>query len=138
MKAISLWQPWASLWCSPAKRHETRKFSTKHRGWIAVHAAKHEASVDADVHQVALDHFESVVDLPRGAIVGCVYLVGCYRVDDLMPHELGQADRICGDWRSGRFAWRRSEFVLLPRAIPYRGQQGWFEVPDEHFERYLK
>src|SRR5581483_10298670 len=40
MKAISLWQPWASLWLTDAKIHETRHWPTSHRGWLLVHAAK--------------------------------------------------------------------------------------------------
>ena len=41
MKAISLWQPWASLWCSRRKVHETRHWRCSHRGWPLVHAGKH-------------------------------------------------------------------------------------------------
>jgi activating signal cointegrator 1 len=40
MKAISLWQPWASLWFTDSKIHETRHWSTRHRGPLYVHAAK--------------------------------------------------------------------------------------------------
>lgn len=35
MKAISLWQPWASLWMAGRKRFETRHWETKHRGALA-------------------------------------------------------------------------------------------------------
>jgi|GEM_PF-3021257 len=37
--AISVRQPWASLITSGAKTIETRPKPTKHRGWIAIHAA---------------------------------------------------------------------------------------------------
>jgi len=40
MKAITLYQPWASLLAIGPKKHETRSWKTKHRGWIAIHAAK--------------------------------------------------------------------------------------------------
>lgn len=40
MKAISLWQPWASLWLTPRKIHETRPRRWNHSGWLAVHASK--------------------------------------------------------------------------------------------------
>jgi hypothetical protein len=46
MKAISLWQPWASLWVSGRKIHETRSWRTRHRGWLAVHAARR---IEADL-----------------------------------------------------------------------------------------
>jgi len=37
--ALSLWQPWASLWLGP-KVHETRGWSTRYRGLLYVHAVK--------------------------------------------------------------------------------------------------
>ena len=48
MKAISLWQPWGSLWLSPAKRHETRHWQTRHRGKLLVHAAKKLVECDEE------------------------------------------------------------------------------------------
>lgn len=40
MKAISLWQPWASAIAVGAKRVETRSWATNYRGPLAIHAAK--------------------------------------------------------------------------------------------------
>lgn len=39
MKAISLWQPWASLVALGVKTIETRSWSTKYRGPLTIHAA---------------------------------------------------------------------------------------------------
>lgn len=39
MKAITIWQPWASLIACGAKKYETRGWPTKYRGPIAIHAA---------------------------------------------------------------------------------------------------
>lgn len=39
MKAITLWQPWASLVAVGLKRAETRGWSTRYRGPLAIHAA---------------------------------------------------------------------------------------------------
>lgn len=39
MKAITLWQPWASLIALGAKTIETRSWQTSYRGPIAIHAA---------------------------------------------------------------------------------------------------
>ncbi|RYX84273.1 ASCH domain-containing protein [bacterium] len=46
MKAISLWQPWASLIAIGAKRVETRGWSTSYRGPLAIHAAKNTSQLD--------------------------------------------------------------------------------------------
>lgn len=40
MKALTIWQPWASLLACGAKQYETRSWATSYRGPIAIHAAK--------------------------------------------------------------------------------------------------
>lgn len=40
MKAITLWQPWASLIACGAKTIETRSWGTPYRGPLAIHASK--------------------------------------------------------------------------------------------------
>jgi hypothetical protein len=39
MKALTLWQPWATLVAIGAKKVETRCWSKKYRGELAIHAA---------------------------------------------------------------------------------------------------
>lgn len=134
MKAISLWQPWASLWLSPAKVHETRGWATRHRGPLAVHAAKQMmVDVSPDLEALLLDEFGGhwAMDLPRGAIIGVVTLTDCIQIDYAAKIAADGDDLACGDWTKGRFAWRRHGFRLLPEPVPYRGQQGLFDVPDE-------
>jgi len=70
-------------------------------------------------------------DLPTGALIGTVKLVDC--LPTRLPFGDAAAngdDRECGDFSPGRFAWRRDEFRLFERPIPYRGAQGIFNVPD--------
>ena len=141
MKAISLWQPWASLWLSDAKVHETRAWSTPVRGTIAVHAAKKVLRLD-ELSQDLLDvihvTFGGSFQPPRGAIIGTVDIVDCYPTMRSRLHEAERldrawspSDRICGNWEPGRFAFKRNRFRRFDRPIPYVGRQGWFNVPDE-------
>lgn len=144
MKAISLWQPWASLWCSPAKVHETRHWPTRHRGPLLVHAAKRPIDdTDDEVHTICVKLFGAGyrAELPRGALLGVVRIITCRPTQ---PGWIGMGappgaakdgaanedDRACGDWSDGRFAWRRDHFRLFDPPIPWRGSQGFFDVPD--------
>jgi activating signal cointegrator 1 len=134
MKAVSLWQPWASLWVSERKEHETRHWATSHRGWILVHAAKRiEFDHDPRLSEILDDEFGPHwgLELPRGALIGMVDLVTC-RETELMPfgHEKTD-DYCCGNFEPRRFAWRRRAFRKFDQPIPYRGAQGIFNVPDE-------
>lgn len=51
MKAISLWQPWATLWVLQIKRNETRSWAFPHwyTGSVAIHAAKKKINIYADL-----------------------------------------------------------------------------------------
>lgn len=88
MKAITVWQPWASLLASGRKKYETRSWATSYRSPIAIHAAKRPVrqTIDALVADrgagwLTLDYFDSLFmrpgelnQLPTGAIVGTAIL----------------------------------------------------------------
>ena len=137
MKAISLWQPWASLWCSKRKVHETRHWRCSHRGWLLVHAAKRfEKAFDLDdpLRLILDDEFGGhwAKELPTGALIGMVNVVDCLPTQTLFGDAAASDDdRECGDFAPGRFAWKRDEFRLFDQPIPYRGAQGIFNVPDD-------
>ncbi len=143
MKAISLWQPWASLWCSKRKVHETRRWRCSHRGWLLVHAAKRfETDFDRDDRlRLILDHEfggEWTNDLPTGALIGMVNVVDCRPTQTLYGDTAASDDdRECGDFGPSRFAWKRDEFRLFDQPIPYRGRQGFFNVRADPILGYI-
>lgn len=139
MRAISLWQPWASLWLSPAKVHETRHWPIM-KNWVTevpfqllVHAAKKKISDDLDLDLQGCLRFQFGMNwrenMPMGMIIGLVTVESCLRMDQTRP--ISCDDRVCGDWSPGRFAWRRGEYRVFKTPIPYRGRQGLFTIPDE-------
>ena len=135
MKAISLWQPWASLWCSKRKVHETRHWRCSHRGWLLVHAAKRfETDLDDRLRAILDDEFgcDWTRDLPTGALIGMVNVVDCLPTQTFSGDTAANGDdRACGNFAPGRFAWKRDEFRLFDQPIPYRGAQGIFNVPED-------
>lgn len=138
LKAISMWQPWGSLWLSPNKRHETRHWATTHRGPLLVHAAKKFIKdIDGKLGDILDSEFGNHwgVDLPSGALIGLVNLVAVvptetlYASGNLTDDE--EIDLACGDFSPGRFAWRRGVYRRFKEPIPYRGHQSIFSVPYE-------
>lgn len=148
MKCISLWQPWATLWVNGIKVHETRHWRTNVRGTVLVHAAKHK---DGDAREFWtdwvgnpewMDWWDSGVwplfdELPFGAIIGTVDITDCLSTTDVYdPHdEPGDDPRTprdywLGDYSPGRFAWRAKDPVLFNDPVPWKGSQGFFEVPE--------
>jgi len=137
LKAISIWQPWASLWLSPNKLDETRHWATSHRGPLLVHAAKKFIKdIDGRLGDILDSEFGGHWgrDLPTGAIVGMVNLVKILPTETLYRDrsKLTEDDEInikCGDFSDGRYAWRRGVYRRFPQPIPYRGRQSMFSVP---------
>lgn len=131
MRAISLWQPYASLWLSTAKAHETRHWATDYRGPLAVHAAKRMDRVSQYVNDICVRQFGSrwQFDLPRGAVIGTLELIDCVSTNNL--RAVDPEDYACGNFAAGRYGWKRGAFHVLPHSIPFIGRQGFFNVPDD-------
>jgi hypothetical protein len=139
IKAISLWQPWATLIARGLKRHETRSWPSSHRGIVAIHAAK---TIDMAGAPAALCHagigsgwWE---DCPRGAIVAIARLRRCVSTDDVFQ-DLTRADEASGNYQAGRFAWELADVRPLDHAIPALGRQGLFNwSPPEDLDARLR
>lgn len=138
MKAISLWQPWATLIALEAKRIETRHWQAP--AWlsgqrIAIHAAKRESELWLCGEDYFADALNCTADeLPLGAIV-CTAMLD--RSVPMTFEGIAQLVRQCpaehafGNYAVGRYAWIFRDVVSMPEPVPFRGRQGIFDVPDE-------
>lgn len=130
MKAISLWQPWATGMALGLKRVETRSWWTKHRGLLAIHAAQRE---DKDATARLLGGRRVVA----GAVVAIVDLIDCIEMTPMDVRLVDAAEKEWGDWRAGRFAWKTRLIVALEPAVTWPGHQGlwdWEPPPDIEIE----
>ncbi len=103
MKALPLWQPWATLVALGAKRIETRSWPAPR--WvlgerIAIHATKTEA------HLWICD-------------------------EEPFREQRSAHERAFGDYTPGRFAWELRDVEPVAPIVPFTGRQGIFDVPDE-------
>jgi len=86
MKAITIWQPWASLLACGAKQYETRSWAASYRGPIAIHAAKKDVLDALALIQVpvALEMKRLIgvewKDLPTGAVIATAELVNVWHI----------------------------------------------------------
>jgi hypothetical protein len=134
MKAISLWQPHASLWLTDRKIHETRPRRWNHSGWLAVHAAKRIVTdrweLGDELVAILEVEFGSgwATSLPCGGVIGAINMVSCLPMTETVPAHAD--DERCGNWAPGRYALRRTDVIKLREKIPFRGQQTLFALPD--------
>lgn len=158
MRAISLWQPWATAVALGSKRIETRHWATAYRGPLAIHAAKRMVRSE-------LQHYRShwnwtgamrgagwsfgkdaapIDALPFGTIVAVCDLIDCRPTDSFTQAELDTPERHpedidayswtqrqMGNFDLGRFGWVLDNIRALPEPVPFRGGQSFFTVPDE-------
>lgn len=105
IKAISLYQPWASMIASGTKTIETRKWATSYRGDLLICSTK-----------------KPVINGLRCGVALCIVeIYGC--VPFIKRHE----PRACCDVYPGAYAWLlRNIRKIEPFAV--RGSQGFFEV----------
>lgn len=132
MKALTLHQPWASLWLTTRKVHETRAWRTHHRGELAVHAGSHPiaARLPPRLEEICADAFGERWrdELMMGAIIGVVNLVDCYSTLDKGPTD--PDDFACGDFSADRWLWKRGQFLSLARPLIINGKQGLWNGPE--------
>ena len=133
-KALSMWQPWASLYGLGFKGFETRGWATNYRGPIYIHAAKKSLvetldGLPAEVVDLIGDLLPFIPEnYPKGCLIARGELVACHKMTREFMRDITDVERMLGDWRLGRFAWEIRGLKMLPEPIPYRGAQGLFNV----------
>lgn len=98
MKALSLWQPWASLVAIGAKGIDTRGWATRYRGPLAIHAAARKCDtkdIPAPTVHAMIQILRPVTEklartamylplelLPRGCVIATCTLAECCRIGE--------------------------------------------------------
>jgi hypothetical protein len=148
VKALSLWQPWASLIPLGTKTIETRSWSTRYRGPLAIHAAKHAETGDLGSFKVEddtprgsskqyllrADWMSWPYRLPLGAVVATCELVDvvpmvdladdrsggedCHLITDF-PEEGTLAHQVGGLWIIGYGPWNKGKPIRVEDQRPY-------------------
>ena len=147
MKALTLWQPWASLVAMGYKQIETRCWSTKYRGELAIHSAanlpakwlgasRHQPEFRnelADILNCRRDcdersglHVDDAVRaLPRGKVLCIVRLSDIIETGtvDTDPEIIGERERMFGNYELGRYAWYLDMCHVFEEPIPAKGNR---------------
>ncbi len=118
MKAITLGQPSATLVAIGAKRAETRSWSTRYRGPIAIYADSDPAWLDSILGSAPGTRFFNRVRLvleryglhrqdqfPLGAVVATALLADCLLITDALVDAQDEDEVALDFWVPGRFAF---------------------------------
>jgi hypothetical protein len=145
IRALTIWQPWATLIAIGAKPFETRSWATHYRGRLAIHASIDRRGLALCRGEAAIEHALSVAgftlcqgcrrglcsgadSVPLGCIVAVAELDQCWPTEAIIAD--GLADPF-GDYSAGRFAWRLHRPEALDEPVPCKGRQGlWTPCPE--------
>ncbi len=143
MKAITLYQPWATLVAIDAKKIETRSWYTKYRGPLAIHAStnKRFAKMTSKDYICGNEPFCSVLEeackesfglwaiwdfMPFGAVIAICDLEECWKIDS-GPLLISKQEKAFGDYTPGRFMWMLENTNKLDYPILIKGKMGLWE-----------
>jgi activating signal cointegrator 1 len=141
VKAISLWQPWATFVALGLKKFETRSWSTPYRGPLLIHAAKRPMTgIEKELVHYLKDEYGDLcaclndAEFPLGALVASCQVFHCLESGkDFDPLEVDPLEYDLGNYEQGRFAWKLLNIKAI-KPIPFKGSQGFFYVPDNLLE----
>lgn len=130
IRAISLYEPWATAVMVGAKTYETRSWPTNYRGDLLICAGKHcdvmVRQLLRDTRWIASIGKLQVADLHFGKAVAICELTDCILTDILTPSAYRDQKHL-GDYGSRRWAWQLENIRPLA-PTPVRGKQGLFWV----------
>jgi hypothetical protein len=122
MRALSICQPWAWAIVHGYKTVENRTWRPDYAGPLVIHASRSGRYLARpDLWEHLLPSLPPPADLPRGALVGVVTMTGCW------PLEAVAAD---DPFATGPWCFLLADARPLAAARPWRGQLGFFDVPD--------
>ncbi len=153
VRVISLWQPWAALIVSGAKKIETRSWYPRELRpgeRIAIHASKRWTEDERELCQddpffkrhLTLAARRGLWDFdqpPLGCIVGTAVYQGVRRTERAVGPWMAEAERVerglwlltdteraFGNYVHGRYGWLLSDPQPINPPVPLRGHQGIF------------
>jgi activating signal cointegrator 1 len=149
MKAISLHQPWASLMAVGAKKNETRgrRTYTYITGDVVICAAKQRKLPSVELcgwlweHRHLFGMFRDFDELWNGLPFGHALCVVTFL--DCVPSQVAvqsasEQEKLMGNYETGRFVWATGNLRKFKTPFPFRGFQGWFDVPDILVQKALQ
>jgi hypothetical protein len=161
VKALTIYQPWASFLIAGIKVDETRPRRTHFRGPVAIHAgAFRYRDLVAKLPYYDLQRLEEIAlafglgpiqDMPRGAVLGVSTLTDCglaicgpdgrravsWETSGKTRHIL-PCDLELGDYTVGRFAYKMVDPRQFVTPVRMGGQQGFWTIQGEDLVRVLK
>lgn len=138
MRALTLWEPWASLIALGVKRIETRPWRTAYEGTLLIHAGQRKMDPrewHPDLWKI-MDKITATGWTPRyGEAVCTAQLMGCVPFTDEDRFE--PLEEACGDFTPGRWGWLLRDVRGIRPGVKLTGERGLWTPPDIDLPFYV-
>ena len=127
IKAITLWQPWASFMALGLKENETRSWATQYRGPLAIHAAAKmpkRSDMSPEVWELAREKITGWHGWQLGKILCVVDLIKIMPTTAIIPFTNNKTEWMLGDYSPGRWVWITNMLKIFDEPIPIKDHQG--------------
>lgn len=147
MKALTLWEPWATLIALGYKQFETRPWSTSHRGDLLIHAAatrkyckfRDVVALCARAGLSIVQANEVAEALKPGHIVAAVRLGEITGTRTLLESgAISAQEEVFGDYGPDRYGWALHDVHRLKSPVPAKGMQQFWYPPEETVAAVLR
>jgi hypothetical protein len=142
LKALTLSQPWASLFSFGLKHWETRSYRTSYRGQVVICSSAEVSGIQcaeyiriAHHHHLNLDQFPWD-SLPRGYALAIANLTDCQLITPDLISQQSALELDCGHWPQGYYAWKLEDIQPID-PIPIKGKAGLWTFPSPELIRKI-
>lgn len=123
MKALTIWQPYAQAIAIGLKKFETRSWSTKYRGKIAIHTSVKPLSKERKLLAEKYD----IKNFSFGEIIVIADLTDCILMTENFIKSQPQSELDLGNWCIGNYAWKLENIQILTQPQKANGKQGLWD-----------
>ena len=145
MKALSIWNPFATLLVQGFKIFETRTWAPPKSviGQRIGIASTKTIKPDQRAYfrdEVFMEFYErlglplNIDELPHGYMLGTAVLDSVELMTEEFMDDVSEEEKQYGWWQEGFYAWRMTNPVAFDAPIPVKGAQGIYEWTQPHVE----
>jgi hypothetical protein len=133
IKGLTISQPFASLIADGEKWVENRTWSTRYRGWLAIHAGKGTQYLTKS----------ELAEYPTGCVIAVAMLVDCVSILKADPDEkIGNSSKTYGmlaehKHAEGPYMWVLDRVKKLSQPVQCNGAQGLWSIDKPLLEKIL-
>lgn len=124
VKAITIWEPYASAIANGLKKYETRTWKTNYRGKVAIHASIKKL----DTPRSDLAKSYKLSDLRFGQFVAIADLTDCVLMTKEFINSQTDQEKAFGNWNIGNYAWKLENIQIIDKKEIVHGKQGFWNT----------